>query len=59
MNPLSYSKGFDYAVAVIVLAVAGPILADLLQAHQAQAQFRRADIGVGDAPARLTMRKMD
>ena len=26
------------AVSVIVLAVAGPILADLLQAHQAQAQ---------------------
>ena len=29
------------AVAVLVLAVAGPILADLLQAHEAQAQFRR------------------
>jgi len=29
------------AVAVLVLAVAGPILADMLQAHQAQAQWWR------------------
>jgi hypothetical protein len=29
------------AVAVLVLAVAGPILADMLQAHQTQAQWWR------------------
>ena len=33
------------AVTVLVLAVAGPILADMLQAHQAQAQWRHRHWG--------------